>query len=156
MWYLGAEGEDLETLESEKVKKGTHSNQMHENNEDVILDILPVNLEAEHIKSTQKNVSPSRPSTPIASLQFLTVLDDEKLKHRIIFSNFLKSHTCYDIIPASGKSVVLDIDLPVKPAFHALEENGVHMQFAYKSHKYHIKTHCTHKHLHSYLQHNAL
>jgi len=68
-------------------------------------------------------LSASRPTTPI-SLSNLS-LDDEKLRYRDIFSNFLRSHTCYDIIPASGKSVVLDIDLSVKPAFHALEENGI-------------------------------
>jgi len=53
------------------------------------------------------------------------VLDDEKNRYKSAFSDFLRAHSCYDIIPASGKSVVLDIDLPVKPAFHALEENGI-------------------------------
>eukprot|EP01112_Ceratiomyxa_fruticulosa_P021874 TRINITY_DN7850_c1_g1_i1.p1 TRINITY_DN7850_c1_g1~~TRINITY_DN7850_c1_g1_i1.p1 ORF type:complete len:685 (-),score=139.80 TRINITY_DN7850_c1_g1_i1:85-2139(-) len=42
-----------------------------------------------------------------------------------IFTQFLQTHTCYDVIPASGKIVVLDMRLAVKSAFHALEENGI-------------------------------
>ena len=38
---------------------------------------------------------------------------------------FLNSHTCYELIPESGKVVLLDIDLPVRQAFHALHEQGV-------------------------------
>ncbi|KAM9973173.1 hypothetical protein ACTFIR_012548 [Dictyostelium discoideum] len=42
-----------------------------------------------------------------------------------VFVNFLKGHTCYDVIPISGKVVVLDTKLAVKSAFYALEENGI-------------------------------
>lgn len=38
---------------------------------------------------------------------------------------FLNSHTCYELIPESGKVVLLDTDLPVRQAFHALHEQGV-------------------------------
>lgn len=34
-------------------------------------------------------------------------------------------HTCYEMIPASGKIVVLDISLAVKVAFRALIENRI-------------------------------
>lgn len=37
-------------------------------------------------------------------------------------SDFLHSHTAYELIPESGKIVVLDADLPVRQAFHALHE----------------------------------
>lgn len=37
-------------------------------------------------------------------------------------SDFLHSHTAYELIPESGKVVVLDMDLPVRQAFHALHE----------------------------------
>ncbi|KXZ49754.1 hypothetical protein GPECTOR_19g205 [Gonium pectorale] len=39
-------------------------------------------------------------------------------------SDFLHSHTAYELIPESGKVVVLDVDLPVRQAFHALHEQG--------------------------------
>ena len=37
-------------------------------------------------------------------------------------SDFLHAHTAYELIPESGKVVVLDCDLPVRQAFHALHE----------------------------------
>ncbi|KAG2427741.1 hypothetical protein HXX76_012066 [Chlamydomonas incerta] len=39
-------------------------------------------------------------------------------------ADFLHSHTAYELIPESGKVVVLDVDLPVRQAFHALHEQG--------------------------------
>ena len=36
--------------------------------------------------------------------------------------DFLHSHTAYELIPESGKLVVVDVDLPVRQAFHALHE----------------------------------
>ncbi|KAG2491725.1 hypothetical protein HYH03_009888 [Edaphochlamys debaryana] len=39
-------------------------------------------------------------------------------------SDFLHSHTAYELIPESGKVVILDVDLPVRQAFHALHEQG--------------------------------
>ena len=35
---------------------------------------------------------------------------------------FLSSHTCYELIPESGKVVILDVGLPIRQAFHALHE----------------------------------
>jgi hypothetical protein len=37
-------------------------------------------------------------------------------------AHFLVNHTTYELIPESGKVVVLDMDLPVRQAFHALHE----------------------------------
>ena len=37
-------------------------------------------------------------------------------------SDFLHNHTAYELIPESGKVVVLDVDLPMRQAFHALNE----------------------------------
>ncbi|KAK9791564.1 hypothetical protein WJX73_004531 [Symbiochloris irregularis] len=39
--------------------------------------------------------------------------------------DFLRQHTCYELIPESGKVVLIDLDLPVRQAFHALHEQGV-------------------------------
>jgi hypothetical protein len=41
-----------------------------------------------------------------------------------LFVNFLKQHTCYELLPISGKIVVLDTSLLVKKAFYALQQNG--------------------------------
>ncbi len=35
---------------------------------------------------------------------------------------FLSTHTCYELIPESGKVVILDVGLPIRQAFHALHE----------------------------------
>ncbi|KAJ6431000.1 hypothetical protein OIU84_018500 [Salix udensis] len=44
-------------------------------------------------------------------------------RHRI--SVFLTAHTAYELLPKSGKVVALDVDLPVKQAFHILFEQGI-------------------------------
>ncbi|URD87902.1 CBS domain containing membrane protein [Musa troglodytarum] len=44
-------------------------------------------------------------------------------RHRI--SEFLSAHTAYDLLPESGKVVALDVNLPVKQAFHILYEQGI-------------------------------
>ncbi|KAJ0035669.1 hypothetical protein Pint_24562 [Pistacia integerrima] len=46
-------------------------------------------------------------------------------RHRV--SGFLSTHTAYELLPESGKVVALDIDLPVKQAFHILYEQGISM-----------------------------
>eukprot|EP01024_Parvocaulis_polyphysoides_P006961 TRINITY_DN12068_c0_g1_i1.p1 TRINITY_DN12068_c0_g1~~TRINITY_DN12068_c0_g1_i1.p1 ORF type:complete len:580 (+),score=58.64 TRINITY_DN12068_c0_g1_i1:205-1944(+) len=38
---------------------------------------------------------------------------------------FLQSHTAYELIPESNKVVLIDMDFPVRQAFHALHEQGV-------------------------------
>ena len=50
---------------------------------------------------------------------FFTVSDDE------LYPHFMKTHTCYDIMPKSSKLVVFDTQLAVKKAFYALVYNGV-------------------------------
>ena len=49
----------------------------------------------------------------------LLVSDDE------LYTFFMKSHTCYDIMPKSSKLVIFDTQLAVKKAFFALVYNGV-------------------------------
>ena len=38
---------------------------------------------------------------------------------------FLTHHSAYELIPESGKVVLLDVDLPLRQAFHALHEQGL-------------------------------
>lgn len=50
---------------------------------------------------------------------------DEPSFTRRKFGEFLAHHTAYELIPESGKVVVLDMDLPLRQAFHALHEQGI-------------------------------
>uniref|UniRef100_A0A673NDJ6 5'-AMP-activated protein kinase subunit gamma-1 n=1 Tax=Sinocyclocheilus rhinocerous TaxID=307959 RepID=A0A673NDJ6_9TELE len=51
------------------------------------------------------------------------------LSHRTeeynVYTRFMKSHRCYDLVPTSSKLVVFDTSLQVKKAFFALVSNGV-------------------------------
>lgn len=49
--------------------------------------------------------------------------DIQLSRHRI--SAFLSSHTAYELLPESGKVIALDVNLPVKQAFHILYEQGI-------------------------------
>lgn len=40
-------------------------------------------------------------------------------------SAFLSNHTAYELLPESGEVIALDVELPVKQAFHILHEKGV-------------------------------
>lgn len=40
-------------------------------------------------------------------------------------SVFLSTHMAYELLPESGKVIALDVDLPVKQAFHILYEQGI-------------------------------
>ncbi|KAK7387879.1 hypothetical protein VNO78_22676 [Psophocarpus tetragonolobus] len=51
--------------------------------------------------------------------------DAQTSRQRI--SAFLSMHTAYELLPESGKVVTLDVDLPVKQAFHILHEQGIPM-----------------------------
>ncbi|CAJ1960850.1 unnamed protein product [Sphenostylis stenocarpa] len=55
----------------------------------------------------------------------MLVSDLEVSRHRITV--FLSTHTAYDLLPESGKIIALDINLPVKQAFHVLYEQGISM-----------------------------
>ncbi|KAL6971309.1 AMP-activated serine/threonine-protein kinase regulatory subunit [Sarracenia purpurea var. burkii] len=46
-------------------------------------------------------------------------------RHRIAV--FLSAHMAYELLPDSGKVIALDVDLPVKQAFHILHEQGIPM-----------------------------
>nr|XP_010938454.1 sucrose nonfermenting 4-like protein [Elaeis guineensis]XP_010938455.1 sucrose nonfermenting 4-like protein [Elaeis guineensis] len=49
--------------------------------------------------------------------------DIEVSRHRI--SSFLSMYTAYELLPESGKVIALDVNLPVKQAFHILYEQGI-------------------------------
>ena len=47
--------------------------------------------------------------------------DDPEYTRRKV-KEFLAMHTAYELIPESGKVVLLDSALPIRQAFHALHE----------------------------------
>ncbi len=47
--------------------------------------------------------------------------DDPAYTRRRV-KEFLAAHTAYELIPESGKVVLLDAALPIRQAFHALHE----------------------------------
>ncbi|KAI0504310.1 hypothetical protein KFK09_015262 [Dendrobium nobile] len=53
----------------------------------------------------------------------LSEADIELSRHQI--SIFLSTSTSYDLLPDSGKVIALDVNLPVKQAFHILYEQGI-------------------------------
>uniref|UniRef100_A0A3P8WRX8 Protein kinase, AMP-activated, gamma 2 non-catalytic subunit b n=1 Tax=Cynoglossus semilaevis TaxID=244447 RepID=A0A3P8WRX8_CYNSE len=58
-------------------------------------------------------------------LEKLELDDDAAETESDIYTRFMKSHKCYDIVPTSSKLVVFDTALQVKKAFFALVANGV-------------------------------
>uniref|UniRef100_A0A674B1T0 5'-AMP-activated protein kinase subunit gamma-2-like n=1 Tax=Salmo trutta TaxID=8032 RepID=A0A674B1T0_SALTR len=58
-------------------------------------------------------------------LEKLELDDDAAEPDSDIYMRFMKSHSCYDIVPTSSKLVVFDTGLQVKKAFFALVANGV-------------------------------
>ncbi|GAB4835821.1 AMP-activated serine/threonine-protein kinase regulatory subunit [Ancistrocladus abbreviatus] len=55
--------------------------------------------------------------------QRISQADIEISRQRV--SLFLSQHTAYELLPESGKVVALDVNLPVKQAFHILYEQGI-------------------------------
>lgn len=54
------------------------------------------------------------------------VLPETKFSSEVaVFIDFLQAHTCFEMVPASGKIVVLDVGLQIKVAFQALIENRI-------------------------------
>lgn len=49
--------------------------------------------------------------------------DLEISRHRIAV--FMSAHKAYELLPDSGKVIALDVELPVKQAFHVLYEQGI-------------------------------
>ncbi|KAF1881503.1 hypothetical protein Lal_00021481 [Lupinus albus] len=55
------------------------------------------------------------------------ISDADVQNSRQCISAFLSMHTAYELLPESGKVVALDIELPVKQAFHILYEQGIYV-----------------------------
>jgi len=55
----------------------------------------------------------------------LLIIGDEVSFTRQKVAEFLSSHTTYELVPDSGKVIVLDTQLRIQTAFHALHEQGI-------------------------------
>ena len=62
-----------------------------------------------------------------------------------VVEQFMKSHTAYELLPESGKVVVIDVGLSISSAFQALAENGIvlfsNMCFFYT--RFSSRNHCS-------------
>ncbi|GAA0159573.1 kinase modulator [Lithospermum erythrorhizon] len=56
---------------------------------------------------------------------FPRITEAELQSSRLRISGFLSSHAAYELLPESGKAIALDVELPVKQAFHILHEQGI-------------------------------
>lgn len=77
---------------------------------------------------TSRNDSSDR--SPIYNIRSLSTsptpdADEIFISDDGLYTHFMKTHTCYDIMPKSSKLVVFDTQLAVKKAFYALVYNGV-------------------------------
>ncbi|XP_014518823.1 sucrose nonfermenting 4-like protein isoform X1 [Vigna radiata var. radiata] len=84
--------------------------------------------EPDTLPSILSNEAPGRSQMEIDNMEAtsrMPVSDLVVSRQRI--SVFLSTHTAYDLLPESGKIIALDINLPVKQAFHVLYEQGVSM-----------------------------
>ncbi|KAL4564878.1 hypothetical protein LXL04_028953 [Taraxacum kok-saghyz] len=62
-------------------------------------------------------------ATPFDPLVRVSEADLAVSRQRI--SVFLSTHMAYELLPESGKVIALDVELPVKQAFHILYEQGI-------------------------------
>lgn len=63
------------------------------------------------------------PFRQLGALQSISEVEIDSSRQKI--RAFLSAHTVYELLPESGKVVVLDASLPVKEAFHVLYDQGI-------------------------------
>ena len=51
--------------------------------------------------------------------------DETNAAGKLVLATFLRSHSCYELLPKSAKVVVFDVDIPVRLAMFALVEHDV-------------------------------
>ncbi|XP_075512360.1 sucrose nonfermenting 4-like protein [Primulina tabacum] len=68
-----------------------------------------------------------RSSAGASNGPFPTMSDTDLVMSQHRIAVFLSSHMAYELLPESGKVIALDVDLPVKQAFHILHEQGISM-----------------------------
>ncbi|GLT94919.1 hypothetical protein SLE2022_126300 [Rubroshorea leprosula] len=87
-------------------------------------DTVPTNFSpAATVRPSHMEVDEAFSHPEMVPLASISEADLEISRQRI--STFLSTHTAYELLPESGKIIALDVNLPVKQAFHILHEQGV-------------------------------
>ncbi|OCT75479.1 hypothetical protein XELAEV_18030658mg [Xenopus laevis] len=88
---------------------------------------LPVTVTKSSIVSSSLSATSRTAHSTTEGMLDKLELEDEAVEESEsdIYTRFMKSHKCYDIVPTSSKLVVFDTTLQVKKAFFALVANGV-------------------------------
>ncbi|XP_047950509.1 sucrose nonfermenting 4-like protein isoform X2 [Salvia hispanica] len=82
-------------------------------------DTIPPILGSDTAGRMEVDGDPSPPEAILSASQAEVDLSRDRV------SAFLSSHTAYELLPESGKVIALDVNLPVKQAFHILYEQGI-------------------------------
>eukprot|EP00798_Chlamydomonas_sp_ICE-L_P009973 gene9973-7850_t len=86
-------------------------------------DMVPVSELPGLRLSIQGGVDMAKADPVVVPIVIHNPKEPEYTRKKII--DFLHSHTAYELIPESGKVTILDVDMPVRQAFHALHEQGI-------------------------------
>lgn len=110
-YYTYTYGQDLRSLQGRKSRSGSGSTSLTR-----VMDLF----------KRQDSGTPS-PATSVHNTSIKRSFDFGDLGEDgyLVFMKFFKHYRCYDLIPVSAKLIVLDTQLLVKKAFHALVSNGV-------------------------------
>lgn len=87
-----------------------------------VSDMVPAFISTEMPGRANMDVD-NDPFLHLEAVPSISQADIELSRHRI--SNFLSTHTGYELLPESGKIIALDVNLLVKQAFHILYEQGI-------------------------------
>lgn len=78
----------------------------------------------EHKRSAPEGDTEMETSSSAAESSMLIIGDEVSFTRQKV-AEFLSSHTVYELVPDSGKVIVLDTQLRIQTAFHALYEQGI-------------------------------
>eukprot|EP00798_Chlamydomonas_sp_ICE-L_P030576 gene30576-35594_t len=73
--------------------------------------------------AVQGDIDMANAEAVVAPIVIHNPKEPESTRKKII--DFLQGHTAYELIPESVKFAMLDVDLPIRQAFHALHDLGV-------------------------------
>ncbi|XAR52609.1 hypothetical protein NMG60_11020759 [Bertholletia excelsa] len=85
-------------------------------------DVTPLICSSETPARSNMDVD-NDPFIHLEAIPKISEADINSSRHRI--SDFLLAHSAYELLPESGKVIALDVNLPVKQAFHILYEQGI-------------------------------
>ncbi|XP_042428691.1 sucrose nonfermenting 4-like protein isoform X1 [Zingiber officinale] len=97
-----------------------------------IVNTLILDQDANHVHTLLSSELPgNRMSMDVDHENFRIVVSNLRISEadigisRDCISEFLSTHSAYELLPDSGKVIALEVSLPVKQAFHILYEQGI-------------------------------